>query len=440
MSGRDMLGDEMPWLVPLFFGSIAIWLFPKTVESFAKGRSERLLMALRWFPFTLLAVILSLRMSSILGHDTDHLEVVSYLQVDSSLTDRLHILFAGDGLVEWMLLPLVYLFAWNGQGMKGTWKNEHLHKFKRTLALMLLVSATMFFDDSAYIAPESLPLTQIPSPSVDMWMVITLLVTEVVVISGLMSMYGPSKSIESYRRRLFLPASTFVLTAFAYLAMAFMDSSVFNAEWWTDPYQNDKLAMMWLWVFVGFNLHVFGRPIQDIESKLGAGDGRSRALAFSIGVSLGLLLIVTSWLMHQQDAPDATAIRSAFWLVGWISVMMAVVLLLPILGFDDGARPELDWARWTLLFGPMVLFVAHPYSPFLLLGSWFALIATMVLPWMLEREAKSLPVWQVIGLGTAMIAVFSVTLLSGQGLVIAIPLGGIFATASSMMMLRHAVA
>jgi hypothetical protein len=440
MSGRDMLGDEMPWLVPLFFGSIAIWLFPKTVESFAKGRSERLLMALRWFPFTLLAVILSLRMSSILGHDTDHLEVVSYLQVDSSLTDRLHILFAGDGLVEWMLLPLVYLFAWNGQGMKGTWKNEHLHKFKRTLALMLLVSATMFFDDSAYIAPESLPLTQIPSPSVDMWMVITLLITEVVVISGLMSMYGPSKSLESYRRRLFLPASTFVLTAFAYLAMAFMDSSVFNAEWWTDPYQNDKLAMMWLWVFVGFNLHVFGRPIQEIESKLGAGDGRSRALAFSIGVSLGLLLIVTSWLMHQQDAPDATAIRSAFWLVGWISVMMAVVLLLPILGFDDGARPELDWARWTLLFGPMVLFVAHPYSPFLLLGSWFALIATMVLPWMLEREAKSLPVWQVIGLGTAMIAVFSVTLLSGQGLVIAIPLGGIFATASSMMMLRHAVA
>ena len=397
-------------------------------------------MALRWFPFTLLAVILSLRMSSILGHDTDHLEVASYLQVDSSLTDRLHILFAGDGLVEWMLLPLVYLFAWNGQGMKGTWKNEHLHKFKRTLALMLLVSATMFFDDSAYIAPESLPLTQIPSPSVDMWMVITLLITEVVVISGLMSMYGPSKSLESYRRRLFLPASTFVLTAFAYLAMAFMDSSVFNGEWWTDPYQNDKLAMMWLWVFVGFNLHVFGRPIQDIESKLGAGDGRSRALAFSIGVSLGLLLIVTSWLMHQQDAPDATAIRSAFWLVGWISVMMAVVLLLPILGFDDGARPELDWARWTLLFGPMVLFVAHPYSPFLLLGSWFALIATMVLPWMLEREAKSLPVWQVIGLGTAMIAVFSVTLLSGQGLVIAIPLGGIFATASSMMMLRHAVA
>lgn len=248
MSGRDMLGDEMPWLVPLFFGSIAIWLFPKVVESFAKGRSERLLMALRWLPFTLLAVILSLRISSILSHDTDHLEVVSYLLADSSLTDRLHILFAGDGLVEWMLLPLVYLFAWNGQGMGGTWKDEHLQKFKRTLALMLLVSATLFFDDSAYIAPESFPLTPIPSPSFDMWVAIMLLLVEVLVISGLMSMYGPPKGLETYRKRMFLPASPLVLTGFAFLAMAFMDSSVFDTEWWADPYQNDKVAMMWLWV------------------------------------------------------------------------------------------------------------------------------------------------------------------------------------------------
>jgi len=440
MFGRDMLGDEMPWLVPLFFGSIAIWLFPKTIESFAKDRSQRLLMALRWLPFTLLAVIVSLRMSSILGHDTDHLEVISYLQTDSSLTDRLHVLFAGDGIVEWMLLPLVYLFAWNGQGMKGAWKDEHLQKFKRTLALMLLVSATMFFDDSAYIAPGSFPLTPIPGPSIDVWMVVTLLIAEVVVISGLMSMYGPSQKMKTHGNRMYLPTSPLYLTAFAYLAMAFMDSSVFDAEWWIDPYQDDKVAMMWMWIFVGFNLHVFGRPIRDIDSKLGAGDGRSRALAFSIGVSLALLIVVTSWLMHQQDAPDATAIRSSFWLVGWISVMMAMVLLLPMLGFDDGSRPELDWARWTLLFGPMLLFVVHPYSPFLLLGSWFALIATMALPWMLEREARTLPLWQVAGLSGAMIAVFSATLLSGQGMIMVVPLGGLLAVLSSMMMLRHASA
>jgi hypothetical protein len=39
-----------------------------------------------------------------------------------------------------------------------------------------------------------------------------------------------------------------------------------------------------------------------------------------------------------------------------------------------------------------------------------------------------------------LIAAFAGTLLSGQGMVIAIPLGGIVASLSSMMMIRHAYA
>ena len=106
----------MPWLVPLFFGSIAIWMFPKSVETFARNKSESLLRALRWLPFALLAVVVSLRISALFSHDTTHIEVAAYLDSESTVKDRLHVLFAGDGLVEWMVLPLVYLFAWNGQG------------------------------------------------------------------------------------------------------------------------------------------------------------------------------------------------------------------------------------------------------------------------------------------------------------------------------------
>ena len=137
-----MLGDDMPWLVPLFFGSVAIWMFPQSVERFARNKNEALLKALKWLPFFLLAVIISLRVSSIFSHDTTHLEVAAYLDADASLGERLHVLFAGDGLVEWMVLPLVYLFAWNGQGSRRSWTVEGLHKMKRTLALMLLVSST----------------------------------------------------------------------------------------------------------------------------------------------------------------------------------------------------------------------------------------------------------------------------------------------------------
>jgi len=59
---------------------------------------------------------------------------------------------------------------------------------------------------------------------------------------------------------------------------------------------------------------------------------------------------------------------------------------------------------------------------------------------MLEREARTLPLWQVAGLSGAMIAVFSATLLSGQGMIMVVPLGGLLAVLSSMMMLRHASA
>ena len=157
MFGRVMLGDDMPWLVPLFFGSIAIWMFPQSVETFARNKSESLLRVVRCLPFALLAVILSLRISAIFSHDSTHIEVVAYLPTDATFIERVHVLFAGDGLVEWMLLPLMYLFAWNGQGSKRLWTVEGLHKMKRTLALMLLVSSTLIFDDSSYIAPETFP-------------------------------------------------------------------------------------------------------------------------------------------------------------------------------------------------------------------------------------------------------------------------------------------
>ena len=56
------------------------------------------------------------------------------------------------------------------------------------------------------------------------------------------------------------------------------------------------------------------------------------------------------------------------------------------------------------------------------------------------EEAKPLPLWQAVALSTVLIAAFAGTLLSGQGMVIAIPLGGIVASLSSMMMIRHAYA
>ena len=438
MCGGGMLGDDMPWLVPLFFGSVAVWMFPKSVELFARKRSESLLRLLRWLPFALLAVILSLRISSIFSHDTSHIEVAAYLLEDASLTDRMHVLFAGDGQIEWMVLPLVYLFAWNGQGSKQVWTTEGLYKLKRTVALLLLVSSTLLFDDSAYIAPETMPTATMIAPQVEAWTVAFLLCVQFVVISGLFRAYGPPVGLQSYRKRFFVPASPFVLTAYAFLFMAYLDSGVFDSSWWSDPRQDDTFATLWLWIFVAFNLHVFAAPQREADAHLGPGNGRSKALGWSIGTSVGLLILVTAILMHDQQTPDATSVRTSLWLVGWMSALMAGVLLLPLLGFDDGSRPELNWVRWSLMFGPMLWFLMFEHAPFLLLGSWFALMATSPLSWTLEDSAPSPPMLHRIGLALLGSAVLVVVVVSGEGLRYALPLGALLCIVSSMLDVRHA--
>ncbi len=433
-----MLGDDMPWLVPLFFGSVAVWMFPKSVELFARKRSESLLRLLRWLPFALLAVILSLRISAIFSHDTSHIEVAAYLVEDASFLDRLYVLVAGDGLVEWMVLPLVYLFAWNGQGSKQAWSTEGLYKLKRTVALMLLVSSTLLFDDSAYIAPDTMPTGTMIAPHVEAWGVAFLLCVQFVVITGLLRAYGPSTGLQSYQKRFFAPASPFVLTAFAFLFMAYLESGVFDSSWWSDPRQDDPFATLWLWIFVAFNLHIFAVPQREADAHLGPGNGRSKALGWVIGTSVGLLIVVTAILMHDQQTPDATSVRTSLWLVGWMSALMAGVLLLPLLGFDDGSRPELNWVRWSLMFGPMLWFLMFEHSPFLLLGSWFALMATSPMAWALEDSAPSPTLWHSVGLVLLGITVICVVVISGEGLQYALPLGALLCIASSVLDVRHA--
>ena len=438
MCGRAMLGDDMPWLVPLFFGSIAIWMFPKSVETFARNKSESLLRALRWLPFALLAVIISLRVSALFSHDTTHIEVAAYLNNDSTITERLHVLFAGDGLVEWMVLPLIYLFAWNGQGSRRAWTVEGLQKMRRTLALMLLLSSTLLFDDSAYIAPETMPLVSMPAPHIDAWSVVLLVLVQLVVLSGLFQAHAPQVGLRRYQQRFYLPASPFVLTAFVFIFMAFLDSGVFDASWWSDPRQDDPLATMWLWVFVAFNLHIFAVPHSEIDPHLGAGNGRSKALASIIGVSVFLLIVVTSLLMHDQNTPDATSVRTSLWLVGWMSALMAAVLLLPLLGFDEGPRPELNWVRWSLMFGPLFWFLMFEHAPFLVLGAWFAIMASTPLSWTMETSAPSPPVYHMATI--ALFAMFALVgiLLSDEGLRYALPIGALLCVFSSMLDLRHA--
>ena len=114
------------------------------------------------------------------------------------------------------------------------------------------------------------------------------------------------------------------------------------------------------------------------------------------------------------------------------------VLLLPLLGFDDGSRPELNWVRWSLMFGPLLWFLVFEHAPFLLLGSWFAIMATTPLSWLFEESASTPKAAHLCGIAVLSLSLLLFVLISGEGLRYAIPLGALLCLFSSMLDLRHA--
>ena len=86
----------------------------------------------------------------------------------------------------------------------------------------------------------------------------------------------------------------------------------------------------------------------------------------------------------------------------------------------------------------MLLFVVFEHSPFLLLGSWFAIIATTSISWTLEESAPSPSMMHLGGMIALGLATLVFVLLSGHGLQLALPLGALLATISATLDLRHA--
>ncbi len=90
------------------------------------------------------------------------------------------------------------------------------------------------------------------------------------------------------------------------------------------------------------------------------------------------------------------------------------------------------------MFGPMLLFLFFEHAPFLLLGSWFAIMATTPMSWLFEETASSPSLPHRIALVILGLATLVLVLTSGEGLRYAIPLGAMLCLVSSTLDVRHA--
>ena len=74
-----MLGDVLPWFLPLFVFGLLTWIFYEAIESLLRDKTTvagpKALAALRWMPVVQLLIMLLHRGMAVVQRDLSHIEV-----------------------------------------------------------------------------------------------------------------------------------------------------------------------------------------------------------------------------------------------------------------------------------------------------------------------------------------------------------------------------
>ena len=78
-----MLGDTMPWFLPLFVFGLFAWVFYEGVEKYANQKNTpfwlKAVFVIRWLPPVQLLIMLIIRLISLIQRDLTHIEIAQYI-------------------------------------------------------------------------------------------------------------------------------------------------------------------------------------------------------------------------------------------------------------------------------------------------------------------------------------------------------------------------
>ena len=109
--GSNMLGDTMPWFLPLFVFGLFAWVFYEAIEKYAKKKNTsfwlNVVLAVRWLPPVQLALMLIVRLIALIQRDGTHIEVARYMGSGGFSYSDLKLILTGDGGFESIVLVIV---------------------------------------------------------------------------------------------------------------------------------------------------------------------------------------------------------------------------------------------------------------------------------------------------------------------------------------------
>ena len=159
---HTMLGDDVPWLVPLFAISLITWQMTPIIEKKALEKGKWLKSLHNLLPLIFLTLIILDRLIAVLTNDLTHSDIAKYNAGTNAMNGGPWMTFLrGDGLSELSLMVLL-IFSLFVEKLPSISQSPQFirtlvrHRVMCFVSLVALFSFTVFFPDSSYLNAQSI--------------------------------------------------------------------------------------------------------------------------------------------------------------------------------------------------------------------------------------------------------------------------------------------
>jgi hypothetical protein len=415
-----MLGDDVPWLVPLFAISLITWQMTPIIEKRAIEKGKWLKSLHNLLPLIFLTLIILDRLIAVLTNDLGHSDIAKYNAGTNAMNGGAWMTFLrGDGLSELSLMILL-IFSLSVDKLPSISQSP---QFIRTLvryrvmsfvSFVALFSFTVFFPDSSYLNAQSITSQSTwPTDSIGpLWY--ALLSIAILIIAAELFATSTIAAVDSGLANLAKKAKYKLVIIFPIAMFLFMKIDAIKnmeADVWLDLEHYYHLIFISIFLHMAISFATILEPAKQLDSKLGAGDGRTKSLIFTSLLAFIFLMIMSLIFSQSLDIFSGNGESlMTIWLLFAVIVTCVASMFLPTMGFDATPRPELWWVRLTLSLSPLFIAAFSPYVLILLPAIWFSLAVTLVIPWLVEEDVRNLNSKQLY-ISIALVIIFALTIM-----------------------------
>lgn len=376
---------------------------------------KRLISSYRIIPILMVAWLMVARARAIIERDVNHVEVANRLQGTNNDFSYLKLLISGDGVGEFALLFLLIFALWtiNLPSMKQSPLSVRKTVQSRVMlyvAACTLLTFWIFFPESNYYAPESLPLQSTMSADGDYSILMVIVATLMVAFSGELFAIASIHNLDEHFIVLQRRALVKVYVVSGLLMFGLYQGNYLDTNWISQP-GNEKIVATIILLSQTLILAFICIPSKRSDNLLRVGEGRTNSFAIMSILTLVILILVTSIVLRQTSELDSgnRFIEESLWLTASFTIMVSFTQLLPRYGFDAAARPEYWWLRITLLFSPAFIFWFNSLAIFIIPGLWLAASSSILIPNIVEKDTKTQSRLGLVILIASMITIIFIT-------------------------------